>query len=101
MTVEAISPPDVASDEFQESRIDAPVLKSLDAAHYRRVLRPLLPDEFFAPRPSHLWRLVVQLAIIAACYVTLRFWAPWWSWPMISLIIGHSLACLAFVAHDL
>jgi len=79
--------------------IPASELKS--ASHYIAVLRPLLPREAFEPEPRHVVRIFAHLSIILAGYVCLRETDQWWVALLTSLIIGHSQACLVFLAHDL
>lgn len=71
----------------------------LTAADYARVIRPLLPREAFAPATGHLGRIGLHLGIIIVCYLGLRSTSVW-TGPIWCICIGHSLACLAFLAHD-
>jgi len=71
------------------------------AADYARVIRPLLPDKAFSPCASHLWRVVAHAGVVAAGYLLIRGANAWWHGLLCSLLIGHSLGCLAFLAHDL
>lgn len=79
--------------------IPASQLKS--AAHYIAVLRPLLPAEAFEPEPRHVIRIFAHLAVILCGYVVLRGTDQWWVAVLAALIIGHSQACLVFLAHGL
>jgi fatty acid desaturase len=79
--------------------IPASQLKS--ASEYIAVVRPLLPREAFEPEPRHVVRIAAHLVIIAASYVVLRETGHWWVAVLASLVIGHSQACLVFLAHDL
>jgi len=78
-----------------------PSAELLRTADYIRVLRPHLPREAFAPRPHDLRRVAVHLAIVAGAIAGLRFTPQAWLWPLWGLVIGHGIACLAFLAHDL
>lgn len=73
----------------------------LTVADYARVIRPFLPSEAFAfaSAASHLWRIGLHLVIIIVCYLGLR-WSPVWTGAFWCILIGHSLGCLAFLAHD-
>lgn len=71
----------------------------LTAADYARVIRPLLPRDAFARATNHLWRISLHLGIVTGCYLGLR-WTSVWTGPIWCVLIGHSLACLAFLAHD-
>ena len=65
-------------------------------------MRPLLPREAFEPEPRHVVRIFAHLAIILVGYVVLRETEPiWWIAVLTSVIVGHSQACLVFLAHDL
>jgi fatty acid desaturase len=62
------------------------------------VVRPHLPAEAFAAVPSRLAWLALHLAIIAGgLYGVSR---GGWLMPLYSLLIGHSFAGCAFVAHE-
>ena len=78
--------------------IPASQLKS--ASEYIAVVRPLLPREAFEPDPRHMVRIAVHFAIIFAGYVAIRETSQWWLAALIALVIGHSQACLVFLAHD-
>jgi fatty acid desaturase len=67
---------------------------------YARALKPLLPREAFEPAPRKLILACVHLAVIVLGWVSFRIVSPTY-WPLISLAIGHSLACVAFCAHEL
>jgi fatty acid desaturase len=70
-------------------------------SQYAAVVRPLLPSEAFAPSKRKLWQIGLHLAILGLCiwgiaafpYIAVRF--------IFSAIIGHSLTCLVFLAHEL
>ncbi len=73
----------------------------LTRAQYAAVVRPLLPAEAFVPGKKKLWQIVVHLLIMALCIwgiasytnIAIRF--------VLSAIIGHSLTCMVFLAHEL
>ena len=79
--------------------IPASQLKS--ASEYIAVVRPLLPREAFEPEPRHVVRIFAHLGIILLGYVVLRETSQWWVALLTALIVGHSQACLVFLAHDL
>lgn len=65
------------------------------------MLRPLLPVDFFAPSPSRLGWLALHLAIAGAGIAAIAFGVGGWLAAIpLSLLIGHSFGCLAFVAHE-
>lgn len=70
------------------------------ASEYAEVLRPLLASHMFGPDRRGLLRAGLNLAIVACGYSVLSQSASIWLRLPTSLLIGHSLACLAFVAHD-
>src|SRR3954469_12105055 len=76
-------------------------IELMSVAAYARQVRPLLPEGAFAPaRARALW-IPLHYAIIA-----LLVWAlasrrvPWPAWPVVSLVIGCSMAGVTFVARE-
>lgn len=69
-------------------------------ADYIRLLKPLLPKSAFDPVPRKLIPAAIHTMIIVAGWVSFRFVRPAY-WPILTIVIGHSLACLAFLAHEL
>jgi fatty acid desaturase len=69
-------------------------------ADYIRLLKPLLPKNAFEPVPRKLIPAGVHTMIIVAGWLSFRFLRPAY-WPIMTIVIGHSLACLAFIAHEL
>ncbi len=67
---------------------------------YATAIRPHLPAEAFRRSPSKIVPAFVHVGIVLACWVTCRY-TPWWSWPLLGIVAGHSMACLAFLAHEL
>ncbi len=67
---------------------------------YATAIRPLLPAEAFRRSPTKIIPAFVHLAIVVAAWVTCRY-TPWYVWPVLGAVAGHSLACLAFLAHEL
>ena len=65
-----------------------------------RELRPLLPEEAFQPSPRKLVFMVLHLAVVG-CGIYAITRSPATFYPLISLTIGHSLACIAFYTHEL
>jgi fatty acid desaturase len=68
------------------------------AACVRRV-RATLPPEAFAPNAGRLWMMAAHASVVAGGYAVIRAWPT--LGPLASICIGHSLACLAFAAHEL
>jgi fatty acid desaturase len=67
------------------------------AACVRRV-RASLPAEAFQPNTGRLWTVATHAAIIGVSYATVRRMPA--VGPVAALVIGHSLACVAFVGHE-
>jgi fatty acid desaturase len=68
---------------------------------YASVIRPYLPPQAFAPDARHLVRIAAHLFVAVGGYLVLRTADSWWVMLPTSLVIGHSMACLLFLAHDL
>ena len=76
-------------------------LSLMPVAAYARALRPHLPKAAFAPATSRALWVPIHYAIIAACTWALTTGAvPWPAWPLISIVIGCSMAGVTFVAHE-
>ena len=70
-------------------------------SYYAHELRRDLPARLFAPSPRRLLWLLLHLAIIGAGIAAIA--AHLGGWParvVLSLVLGHSFACAAFVAHE-
>lgn len=73
----------------------------LTRAQYAAVVKPLMPADAFVPRKNKLWQIGLHLGIIG-----LGIWGIV-AFPNLlvrfacSAIIGHSLTCLVFLAHEL
>jgi fatty acid desaturase len=65
------------------------------ASTYAAELRPSLPPEAFSAVPSRLAWLLLHLSLIA-----FGLWAVKWVGPLATILIGHSFAGCAFVAHE-
>ncbi|MDR3690414.1 MAG: fatty acid desaturase [Fimbriimonas sp.] len=69
--------------------------------NYRNQVKKALPAKILEPDYSNLGWFVVHGAIIAAAYFVLKAHFSWWSAPLISLVVGHTFACMGFLAHDI
>jgi len=70
-------------------------------SEYARALRSHLPTPLFAPAPGRALWLLVHVAVIAVGVAAIAW--HWGGWPgriAFSLLIGHSFAGGAFVAHE-
>jgi fatty acid desaturase len=76
-------------------------LELMSVGAYARQVRPLLPDNAFAPaRARALW-IPLHYAIIAVVGWALASGrVPWPLWPVAALVIGCSMAGVTFVAHE-
>jgi fatty acid desaturase len=68
---------------------------------YAKELRGRLPAGAFAAAPRKLWLLLVHLLILVAGYYGLRSTSSIAAFAILSIIIAHSMACIAFLAHEL
>lgn len=70
-------------------------------ATYVRALRTTLPSEAFAPARSRLALIPMYVGIATAAIVGIAGgWLPILLWPVASIVIGISFACLTFIAHE-
>ena len=68
---------------------------------YAHEIRPALPASLFSPARSRMAWLPVHIAIAALAAVTIvERWVPLWFAPVLSVVIGVSFGCLAFLAHE-
>ena len=71
-------------------------------SEYVHVLRPLLPLDAFRQRPLRLAWLALHALIVTGSIVAIAHgWGGLWGAAALSLVIGHSFAGGAFVAHEL
>lgn len=69
--------------------------------NYRQQIRRELPDYVFKPDYSNLWWLPVHFLLIgASLFVIINHFNPWTA-ILCSVVIGHSMGCLGFIAHDI
>jgi fatty acid desaturase len=73
----------------------------LTLATYAREVRPLLPEGAFAPaRARALWIPLHYTVIAVLSWALASGHVPWPLWPVVSLVIGGSMAGVTFVAHE-
>jgi len=70
-------------------------------SEYAAVVRPLLPSQAFAPSSKKLWQVGMHLVIMALCIWGIRGIPSIFARFIFSAIIGHSLTCMVFLAHEL
>src|SRR5262245_26563473 len=68
---------------------------------YTRELRKLLPAKAFAAAPRKLWLLFAHLVIVICGYLGFRNSTSVIAFAFLALLIGHSMACIAFLTHEL
>ncbi len=70
-------------------------------ASYAKVIRPELPAETFAPARSRVLWLPFHIALIASlAWALTSGHVPWFLWPVVSIVIGCSLAGTVFLGHE-
>lgn len=74
----------------------------LPRAAYVKALRGDLPARVFDRAPSRLIFVPVHAGIIvvAMCAIA-RGWVPWFTWPLLSIVIGMCMSGITFVSHEL
>lgn len=68
--------------------------------NYRNLVKKELPAEYLKPDRLNLIWYPIHAAIIGTSLWLLTTHFSWWLAPILSLVIGHSFACMGFVAHD-
>jgi fatty acid desaturase len=70
-------------------------------ARYVKALKGRIPPRAFAPSPRKLIVVSVHLAVILGSYILARNTANILVYAALCVIVGHSTACLGFLAHEL
>jgi fatty acid desaturase len=71
------------------------------SSDYARVLRAHLPPDLFAPVPGRLGWLALHGGMVTVSIAAIATGAVGWlGAALLSPVIGHGFACLAFVAHE-
>lgn len=78
-----------------------PNTQLLTRAQYAAVVKPLMPAEAFAPSKRKLWQIGLHATVIALCIWGIRDYSNIAIRFVLSAVIGHSLTCLVFLAHEL
>ena len=76
-------------------------MQTLNSQDYIRAIKADLPREAFLPAPKKLIRMFVYLFLVVMGYLAFRFTSSIFIYVLLSLFIGHTLACIAFLAHEL
>jgi fatty acid desaturase len=78
-----------------------PRAQLMSQADYVHALKSHLPSHVFKPQARKLWVILAHLIVIGAGYTAFRFTSSIVVCLPLSLVIGHSLMCLVFLAHEL
>lgn len=76
-------------------------MTELNHSCYVNKIRAELPPCAFLPAPRKLWIIFGHLALVVSAYLTLRFSSSMIVGLFLALVIGHSLACMGFLTHEL
>ncbi len=79
----------------------APLAETLPHSVYVKAIRDQIPPAAFVAAPYKLWFIAAHVAVTIGCYLGLRYSEQLWFQVLLSAVIGHELACLAFLAHEL
>ncbi len=69
--------------------------------NYRNAVKKQIPAHFLQPEYTNLLWFIPHSAIISTALYLLTAHFSWWYAPILSIVIGHSFACLGFLAHDI
>lgn len=70
-------------------------------ASYTKAIRPELPAHIFEPATSRLLWLPFHIGVIVALsWLMVSGRVPMWAWPLLSIVIGISLAGIVFLGHE-
>jgi fatty acid desaturase len=90
-----------AAVTIEPSPTTSAALELLPVAVYARQVRPLLPATAFAPSRSRaLWIPVHYAIIVFLIWALATGHVPWFVWPLVSIVLGGSMAGVTFVAHE-
>ncbi len=70
-------------------------------AAYLQVLKSHLPEQAFKPRLRKLLVILAHLIVVSAGYAAFQFTSSLVAYSLLALVIGHSLMCVVFLAHEL
>lgn len=69
---------------------------------YTRAIKRELPSEAFQPVPQRALWMIPHLAVIIGGISAIALWiSSGWLKLLVGLVIGHSFACLGFLAHEI
>lgn len=82
--------------------VDSFLAELTHLGHYTRELKRRLPREAFNPVPTRAFWIVPHLAAVILGILAISLWiTPLWAKFAVALVIGHSFACLGFLAHEI
>lgn len=67
---------------------------------YRQILKRELPSDLLKPDNLHLLWFIPHFLIIGLSYWALSAHFSWWLAPILGLLVGHTFAGMAFIAHE-
>ncbi len=70
-------------------------------SHYAKELRAILPKYVFSPVPGRIWWLYFHVGIMVTCGILIFKLDYVWLDILLSLVIGHSMACNFFLGHEI
>ena len=76
-------------------------MNALSHDEYIRQIRADLPAAAFSLAPKKLVRMFVYLALIVSAYLAFHLTSSVLVYALLSIFIGHTLACIGFLAHEL
>lgn len=68
--------------------------------NYRQQLKKALPAEVFQPHYGFLAWFPVHMATIGLGWYLLANHFSFWAAPFITIVVGHAMACMGFLSHD-
>jgi fatty acid desaturase len=68
---------------------------------YRQILKKELPKHYLEPDNSHIVWMVFHILLIGGALALMSAYFRWWLAPFLGILIGHSVSCLGFIAHEI
>lgn len=82
------------------SELSPPPSSQSTLPRYRQILKKEVPAELLKPDNLHLLWFLPHFALIGLSYWVMSSFFSWWTAPILSLLVGHSFACMGFIAHE-
>jgi fatty acid desaturase len=80
---------------------DKAVVAERTIPNYRQQIRKALPDQVFKPDYKNLIWFPVHFSSLGFGFWALTNHFSYWTAPLIALVMGHSMGCMGFLAHDI